>query len=341
MTNAVKTSVSTCMDTVAQARNWVLPRLAMENPWNGLSALPQRPDGTLYTGTNILLLWMQQEMLNSHSPVWGSGRKLEQFGHSVKPNEQPQKAVFFQFIDVKVQDAATAAETTSAATPADDDDSPGDMDAAGEMKRIRILKPIELFNLVQTDGFNNTPPPPFTKKAYGNTVADFHKFWAAHLLKWKALPENLKRKLSAEEEAYLLRFSTDLMLIGNGHVSACDLTGPYPSEAIDAMTAASPGRMMKLAGISQEFVKLYNDRNGITPAPSKKHVAAAFPVAKPKTSAPSTSPFPMPAAKPVVKPASKPAVTKTPAAVQEARPAGKIPAKPKESPARAFLSMDW
>jgi hypothetical protein len=259
--------ISTCLDKVAQTRAWMLTRLVQPHPWKGLSTLPQKTDGTFYSGTNVPLLWAQQDMLGSRSPLWGTHKAFRLLGKSLKGGSLPQTAIWFKFIDEPV-----------AQSGAGRNDDPFHLEPVGRSQRKRVLQPITLYNECQTESYRHVLPDPCPEHSVRSLLAPFPAFCRQYLQRWNALPENENRPISKQEETFLIRFATDLAAVGAGYVHASDIAAPYPGAAIEALTSADASRLMKLAGIAQEMIGRYQKTGKLQVRAAPEH--DPFPMAK-------------------------------------------------------------
>ena len=287
--NNTHVTIETCMDKVANAREWLIPRLEQQYPWTKLTTLPTKLDGSFYSGTNILLLWMQQDELQTNGAIWGSAQSFARAGKPVRSGESPRTAVFFTFAD-----------------PFGD----GNLDSLQHQNggRIRELKPIELFNLAQTEDYQDRPTHNNQSGSPPATFVDkFWRFSEQFFEKWKAIPANKKRLLNSDEEAFLARYASDIFTVLSG-TDAGHIRDNYTLQSISAIVNADAGKLMKLAGIAQEMVTTFTktegasaagkDRNtnqkmdaraflelGHSPAPAPRKVKTLQPKALPEASA--------------------------------------------------------
>jgi hypothetical protein len=259
--------ISTCLDKVAQTRAWMLTRLVQPHPWKGLSTLPQKTDGTFYAGTNVPLLWAQQDALGSRSPLWGTHKTFRLLGKSLKGGSLPQTAIWFKFIDQPV--------STNGAGRSDD---PFHLEPVSRWQRRRVLQPVTLYNECQTETYRHALPDPCPEHDVRSLLAPFPAFCRQYMQSWNALPENANRPITKQEETFLIRFATDLAAVGAGYLHASDIAAPYPGAAIEALTSVDASRLMKLAGIAQEMINRYQRTRKLKTRVRPEH--DPFPVAK-------------------------------------------------------------
>jgi len=244
-----KLGVSACLAQVDQARVWLLDRLSQANPWRGLTTLPCRPDGTEYVGTNVFLLWMHQDNLGSSSSLWGSKKSLAQLGMHVRDNAKPSIAIYFADFDGRMP---TAGVIQCPADKAAEKRLMQEMEPAGQ--RVKLLKPISLYNEAQTEGFRPSKvTAPIRQPSTDAQIGQFSKFCDEFLVNRRMQPENQAHPLTAQDEVFLKRFASDMMQVSVGLIHACDIQQPYPAAAIEAITRANSARVMKLGGIASEI----------------------------------------------------------------------------------------
>lgn len=151
------------------------------------------------------------------------------------------------------------------------DKNPFDLDAGPITQGRRVLKPILLYNEVQTEGYVSVPPNALVRSDVRKLLEPFFPFCTHYLEKWKAHPENRKKPISPQEEVFVTRFAADILVVGSNLLYAHEIPKPYPSHAFDAIGDADCGRVMKLAGIAQELACVHNAcsyRHHGTDAPS-------------------------------------------------------------------------
>ncbi|NEX60126.1 ArdC-like ssDNA-binding domain-containing protein [Noviherbaspirillum galbum] len=271
--------IETCLDKVAQMRGWMLTRLVQPHPWKGLSTLPEKADGTFYAGTNVPLLWMQQDLLGSKSPKWGTSKAFRLQGKNLMGGSMPQTAIWFKFVD-EPEDGVRSNGSS---------DDPFHLEPVARSRRKRILQPVALYNECQTEGYCHLGPPPCPEQDVRSLLAPFPGFCRQYMQRWNALAENARQPITPVEESFLIRFATDLAAVGSGYLHASDIAAPYSGSAVEALTSADASRLMKLAGIAQDMIARYQKTN----LPKPRPVAVDDPFPAVKTNAPSPARVPI------------------------------------------------
>ncbi len=110
--------------------------------WND-SVMPQNgTTGYLYSGVNVLLLWLAAEERGFHSHRWLTYKQAEAAGGHVRAGETATLAVFFKPWDKQIEDANGKPQFDEQGNPL--------------KTRIPMLKPLYLFNVAQCDSLPET-----------------------------------------------------------------------------------------------------------------------------------------------------------------------------------------
>lgn len=216
-------------ELVAQATTWLLSRIQQEKPWQGISGLPVRiADGKPYEGTNIPLLWMQQEQLGSTSNVWGTFQSFLRAGERVRAGQVEGMAIRFV-------PSALGAVT-------DQSDDPY-MRIAGDTEAVC------LFNLAQTSRYKPSCMPVAFE---AGSLIDVDQHVTATIMQHEA--DGVV--LSVGEVSFVARFARDVASMLHG-VAPGEILDVYPVDAVQAI-AARGADLKKLCGVASSAIRRWS-----------------------------------------------------------------------------------
>lgn len=214
-------------ELVAQSTTWLLSRIQQEKPWQGIGGLPVRiADGKPYEGTNIPLLWMQQEQLGSTSNIWGTFQSFLRAGEQVRAGQGEGIAIRF--------------------VPSQPGTAPSDQTADPYTRLAGVTQPVELFNLGQTTRYKpGCMPAAFVP----GSLVDVDQ----HVVATLTQHEVDGVVLTPGEAAFVARFTLDVATMLDG-VAPGEIAGAYPVEAVNAI-AESTADLKKLCGIASSVIR--------------------------------------------------------------------------------------
>lgn len=216
-------------ELVAQATTWLLSRIQQEKPWQGIGGLPVRiAGGKPYEGTNIPLLWMQQEQLGSTSNVWGTFQAFLRAGEQVRAGQVEGTGIRF------VPSAFGAVNNRS--------DDPY-MRLAGDTEAVC------LFNLAQTSRYKPSCMPVVFD---AGSLIDIDQHVATTIMQHEA--DGVA--LSFDEVAFVARFARDIASMLHG-VAPSEIRDPYPVDAVQAIASRSAD-LKKLCGVASSAIRRWS-----------------------------------------------------------------------------------
>ncbi|USU29745.1 ArdC-like ssDNA-binding domain-containing protein [Paraburkholderia fungorum] len=219
---------------VQRAREWMLGRIQRTHPWAGLGGLPVRvTDGKPYEGTNIPLLWMQQEALRSESNAWGTYQMFLRRGEPVTAKQQECTAIrFHPFGRMSVAEGEVAGQVREAEVHA---------------RNADMTLPVSLYNLAQTSARGPAYiPVMFPGEGRPDDIPG---------LVTDVLLQHDSDGVSVlpGERAFIDRFTRDVVRMLHGSDPA-SIEGAYPAEAVESL-AAQTTDLKKLCGICAAVIR--------------------------------------------------------------------------------------
>jgi hypothetical protein len=230
-------SVNNIETLVDRAREWVLERIQRERPWQGLGGLPLRvTDGKPYEGTNIPLLWMQQEALGSPSNAWGTFQTFLRRGEPVASGQAPGTAIRFLPLSGGNTEAIDSSGTT------------GRWDF--QSRSTGVTLPVSLYNRAQTVAYAPTSVP---------AISDSSRYpQAVHKLVDEVLARHADDSIavSLAESSFIARFTFDVARILSG-IDPSSVRGSYPADAMSVFADPSTD-LKRLCGISATVIRIWS-----------------------------------------------------------------------------------
>ncbi|CAB3737531.1 hypothetical protein LMG22037_06155 [Paraburkholderia phenoliruptrix] len=221
-------------ELVQRSREWMLGRIQRAHPWSGLGGLPVRvSDGKPYEGTNIPLLWMQQEALRSESNVWGTYQMFVRHGEPVTAKQQECTAIrFLPFGRMSVAEREVAGQMREVDVHA---------------RNAGVTLPVSLYNLAQTSAREPACIPVMFPGA--GRPDDIPRLVTDVLLQH----ESDGVSVLPGERAFIGRFTHDVvrMLLG---LDPASIEGVYPAEAVESLAAPATD-LKKLCGICASVIR--------------------------------------------------------------------------------------
>jgi len=222
---------------VDRAREWMLERIQRERPWQGLGGLPLRvTDGKPYEGTNIPLLWMQQEALGSLSNAWGTFQTFLRRGEPVVAGQAPGTAIRF----LPLADGNTLGRDSCGQTGQE----------VAQSRSTGVTLPVSLYNRAQTVAY---------APASVSVISDATRHpQAVHKLVDDVLARHADDLIavSSAESSFITRFTFDVARILGG-IDPSSICGNYQSDAV--LAVADPSTNLKrLCGISATVIRIWS-----------------------------------------------------------------------------------
>lgn len=134
ITDSIIQDMETCLENVS-AINWKSVLHVSGIPYNHDTKVP-------YTGTNIIILWSSKAKHNFPSNQWLTFKQAVKKGLKIKKGSKSTTIVRCGTFDKKVLNAETGEE---------------------EEKNLRFLKTFNVFNLAQTEGYEESQDPSVTE----------------------------------------------------------------------------------------------------------------------------------------------------------------------------------
>jgi hypothetical protein len=223
----------------------MLERIQRDQPWQGLGGIPLRvTDGRPYEGTNIPLLWMQQETLGSLSNAWGTFQAFLRRGEPVVAGQMPGTAIRFVPSPVGRTQARGSAEFAVG--------MPLQNRSAG------VTLPVSLYNRAQTAAYAPTglsvirasiEDPQAVLKLVDDVLAQHADDLIA---------------VTTAESSFIARFTFDVARILSG-IEPSSIYGSYQTDAMCALSDPSTD-LKRLCGISAMVVRIWSRASSEDPS---------------------------------------------------------------------------